>query len=62
MNIKAHESISINVGSNCLQGRRIQYPFSHFFYSTIHKAVGQTLPEVGIQLRDDNEFKIWERM
>ena len=62
MNIKAHESISINVGSNCLQGRRIQYPFSHFFCSTIHKAVGQTLPEVGIQLSDDNDRNLNENV
>ena len=58
IDIKAHESVSVAVGANCLMGRRIQYPFSHFFCSTIHKAVGQTLPEVGIQLSDNSDFKI----
>ena len=62
MDIKARESVSVVVGSNCLLGRRIQYPFSHFFCSTIHKSVGQTLPEVGIQLSNNEDFKIWERM
>ena len=62
LDIKAHESVSVAVGSNCLMGRRIQYPFSHFFCSTIYKAISQTLPEVGIQLSDNSNFKIWERM
>ena len=62
MDVKARESNSVIVGSNYLHGRRIQYPFSHFFCSTIHKAVGQTFPEIGIQLSNNSDFKIWERM
>lgn len=59
--IRSRPSNAMVIGSNCLQGRRIQYPVIINVSMTMHKVVGKTLPCVAIQLLADKEFELWER-
>ena len=59
--IKSRPSVSVIIGNNFLQGRRVQYPIALKLSQTIHKVLGQTLPAVAIQMLPDEKFKLWEK-
>jgi predicted GIY-YIG superfamily endonuclease len=44
------------------KARRKQFPLCHFVSTTIHKAIGETLPRIATQLSvRDKEYRLWQR-
>jgi predicted GIY-YIG superfamily endonuclease len=50
------------ITSGRTKARRKQFPLCHFVCSTIHKALGETLPHIATQLSlIDKRYRLWQR-
>jgi hypothetical protein len=61
-NVKVRATAPIVVGGQRTRAWRKQYPLHHFVSSTIHKAIGETLPHIATQLSlQHKQYRLWQR-
>ena len=59
--IKQHATIPINIGSNFILMKRIQFPIRYHLASTVHRIMEQTINKVATMFSLQKHYKCWEK-